>query len=53
MNEYKRQYTERVRYENIPRYEIQNVDYLLPEWITNLKNYFKKKPDSDYSPAYS
>jgi len=51
MNEGKRQYSERRKYESSLRYEMQNVDYLLPEWITNLKNYFKKKPDNDYSHA--
>jgi len=51
MNESKKQYSEGIKYENIPRHESKSLDYILPEWITNLKNYFKKEPDSDYSHA--
>ncbi len=40
-------------YENIQKYDAKNLDYLLPEWIMNLKDYFKKNPDSDYSHTYS
>ena len=30
-------------------YETSQIDYLLPEWITNLKNYFEKRPAPNYS----
>ncbi len=53
MNEKKRQYSGRTEYESIPKYESKSLDDLLPEWITNLKNYFEKRPDSDYPTDYS
>jgi hypothetical protein len=52
MYEDKKQYSNRTEYESIPKYEPKSLDYLLPEWITNLKNYFEKKPDNDYSSSY-
>ena len=52
MNEKKRQYSSRTEYESIPKHESKSLDCLLPEWIINLKNYFEKKPDNNYSPAY-
>lgn len=45
MNESKKQYSEGIKYENIPRHESKSLEYLLPEWITNLKNYFERTPD--------
>lgn len=52
MNERKRQYSDRIKYETSPKYDAKSLDCLLPEWIMNLKNYFEKKPDNNYSPAY-
>jgi len=49
MYEDNRQYLDRIEHDRVPRYETKSLDYLLPEWIINLKNYFKKKPDSNYS----
>lgn len=53
MNEDKKQYSSRIEYESEPKYESKSLDYLLPEWIMNLKNYFEKRPESDYSSVYS
>jgi len=53
MNKDKEQYSSRIEYESVPRYQSKSLDYLLPEWITNLKNYFEKRPDSDYPTDYS
>ena len=49
MDKIERQYSDRMEYESIPEYQAKSLDYLLPEWITNLKNYFGKQPGSDYS----
>ena len=49
MHEDNRQYLDRIEHGRVPRYETKSLDYLLPEWIINLKNYFEKKPDSNYS----
>jgi len=49
MDETKKQYSERTKYDNISRYATKSLEYLLPEWIMNLKYYFEKKPDSKYS----
>jgi hypothetical protein len=43
MDEDKNQYSERTGYENILKGRSKSLDYLLPEWIANLKNYFEKK----------
>ena len=51
MNENRNQYSERIKYENISRHESKTLEYLLPEWIVNLKNYFEKEPEKDYSPS--
>ena len=42
MNESKRQYTDRIELRKLSRYELESLDDVLPEWITNLKSYFKK-----------
>ncbi len=36
-------------YENIQNYKIKDLDYFLPEWITNFKNYFLKGYEKNYS----
>jgi len=53
MNEYKRQYSERIEQEEVPRYKTKSLDRLLPEWIINLQNYFEKGTVKDYSPTLS
>ena len=52
MDKIEKQYSDRIEYENIQRRKTKSLDYLLPEWIMNLKNYFERKPDNDDSPAY-
>ncbi len=42
MNESKRQYTDRIEQRKLPRCEPESAEGVLPEWITNLKNYFEK-----------
>ena len=42
MNEGKRQYTDRIEQKKLSRHELESLDDILPEWITNLKSYFKK-----------
>ncbi len=34
-------------------YKANHIDYLLPEWITNLKNYFEKPLETKYSAEYN
>ena len=41
-------YTKELECETTAKYEIKNPDYLLPEWIKNLKQYFKKGPERHY-----
>jgi hypothetical protein len=52
MNKEEKQYSMGIKYESVPRHEFRSPDYLLPEWIMNLKNYFERRPEEDYSPAY-
>ena len=42
MNEDARQYTDRIEYGKVLSSENKSLIYDLPEWITNLKNYFEK-----------
>ena len=42
MNKSKEQYTDRIEQRKLSRCEPESIDSVLPEWITNLKNYFEK-----------
>ena len=49
MDERKKQYTDRIEQRKLSRCEPESLDCILPEWITNLKNYFEKGHVGDYS----
>ena len=51
MNENERQYTDRIEQGKLSRCEPESLSYFLPEWITNLKNYFEKDTISN-NPSY-
>ena len=51
MNESKRQYTDRIEQRKLSRGEPESVDGVLPEWLTNLKNYFEKDTIAN-NPSY-
>ena len=51
MNESKRQYTDRIEQRKLLRCELEDLDDVLPEWITNLKNYFEKNTIAN-NPSY-
>ncbi len=42
MDEGKRQYTDRIEQRKLSRCEPEGLEGVLPDWITNLKNYFEK-----------
>lgn len=49
MDKEEKHYSGRIKYENVPKHESQSLDYLLPEWIMNLKKYFEKGFEEKYS----
>jgi len=49
MNDDEKQYTDRIKYEKVSRYETKGLDFDLPEWIINLKNYLKKNATQNNS----
>ena len=49
MDQTKNLYREATRDKHTPLNKIDNIKILLPEWIVNLKEYFEKKPDGEYS----
>lgn len=49
MDKEEKHYSGRIKYENIPKHESKSLDYLLPEWIMNLKKYFEKGFEEKYS----
>ena len=53
MNESKRQYTDRIEQRKLSRCEPESVDGVLPEWLTNLKNYFEKDTIENNSTPHS
>jgi hypothetical protein len=46
MTDFNKQYSR----QNPLKYESKSMDYHLPEWIANLKNYFTKYSKTDYLP---
>jgi len=42
MDKEEKHYSGRIKYENIPKHESKSLDYLLPEWIMNLRSILKK-----------
>jgi hypothetical protein len=52
MNDDKKQHSYRRNYEKVSRYETTGLDFDLPEWIINLKNYFGKNAIQNDSPSH-
>jgi len=49
----RRHYPREIEREDITLPEIKKLEYLLPEWITNLKTYFEREPGKEYSSSCS
>ena len=53
MNESRRQYTDRIEQRKLSRCEFEGLEGVLPEWITNLKNYFEKNTIANNPPYHN
>ena len=53
MTDDEEQYSYRIEYEKVSRYETKGLDFEVPEWIMNLKNYFGKTAIQNSSSSHS
>jgi len=52
MEKTEKQYTDKIEQQKASRYENESFDSVLPQWIINIKNYFKRDSVVDLSSAY-